>query len=483
MSDDIPLVVDLDGSYLRVDTLHELAARKLRSPGALWSAGWAGVRSGKAAMKAALANVTELDVSALPKNVEVAAYVASQAAQGRDVFLATGADRAVADSIVRSDTHFRSAIASDGQTNMTAQRKAEALVDRFGREGFDYIGNSRADLPVWAVARNAIYAGASAPSGALASIKFSEELIDRAPSRTSVWARQLRLHQSAKNALLLLPLIAAHELLNGPLLLRAALGFVAFTAMACAVYLLNDVLDVDADRAHRKKRFRPIAAGWVSPMTALGLGALLSVLGFGTGAILGGGFLAVLLVYAAVTLSYSFALKRIAMIDVITLALLYMIRILAGAVATGIALSFWFTGVTLFLFLSLAFVKRYSELTSHKGDVVVPGRGYRSTDRGVVMSLGVSSGIAALLLLANYIQSPDVVVLYPAPETLWLSIPIVFYWFAHVWLTASRGQMHEDPVVFALKDRPSIFAGLLAAAVFLAASFEQTASVFQLLWG
>lgn len=475
-----PLVVDLDGSLLRVDTLHESIVRQFRSPQTIWTAFRAGLRGGKAALKAAFESGAPVETELLPVNVAVLDYVTAEASSGRDVYLASGANSHLANTVAERFGVFREVFSSDGVTNLTSRSKATFLSQRFGKGGFDYIGNSAADLAVWSVARNAVFAGVGRPQGRLKSVGFSNELIDQRPSMRTLWFKQIRLHQSAKNILLFLPLLAAHEFLNPSLLGRAVIGFFAFTMMASAVYLLNDALDLDVDRAHSRKRNRPMAAGWISPLIALSVGVGLSVGGFVLAALLGWGFFFVVLIYALLTLSYSWTLKRITLIDVITLALLYMIRIFAGAVATSIELSFWFTGVTLFLFLSLAFVKRYSEIRTHSGDTKIPGRGYRASDQGVVLALGVSSGIAAILLLAVYIQSNAVALLYPAAPLLWLSIPAVFYWFSYVWMTASRGEMHEDPVVFALRDRTSLIAAGVVAALFIAATLPQFEVLLQI---
>lgn len=477
MTSEPPLVVDLDGSLLRVDTLHESIVRQLRSPATIIRAVSALRSRGKAGFKAALASGAAVEVATLPVNEAVLEYVRGQADRGRTIVLATGANTHIASAIAERFGVFDEVLSSDGVTNLTSSAKAERLEQQFGAGGFDYIGNSFADLAVWKVARNALFAGVAEPSGALTSVAFSAKLIDQAPDRRRVWLKQVRLHQSAKNVLVFLPMIAAHEFFTTGVLLRAVLAFIAFTLMASAVYLLNDTLDLEVDRAHTKKRRRPQAAGWISPLHALGVGAALSVISFIISATLGLGFFLVISIYAALTLSYSWVLKRLTLIDVITLALLYMIRIFAGAVATGIELSFWFTGVTLFLFLSLAFVKRFSEISGHAEGELIPGRGYRGSDRSVVQALGVSSGIAAILLLAVYVQSDAVALLYPAATLLWLSIPAVFFWFAHVWITASRGDMHEDPVVFALRNRTSLISAAIIAGLFIVATLPQIATL------
>ena len=470
MSTEPPLVVDLDGTLLRVDTLHELLVRQLRSPIVLIRALVAGLRGGKARLKAELARSVSLDVATLPVNQLVFDFAEVESKRGRQIVLATGADSRIA---AAAKDHFRfidSYFASDGTTNLTAERKAEKLVDEFGSRGFDYIGNAPADLEVWRHARRSILAAVGTPGRLAHQRSFDELLVEPALSSRSAWLKQIRIHQSAKNLLLFLPLIAAHQVLNLGLLALAALGFVVFTMMASAVYILNDLLDLDADRSHRKKRFRPLASGRISPLLALLVGFVLSVGALTLAATIGVRFFTIVLLYAVLTLSYSWILKRITIVDVITLALLYMIRILAGAVITRIDLSFWFVGVTLFLFLSLALVKRYAEVSAHTAHGAVPGRGYRSGDEPVILALGVGSGIAAILLLAIYIQSDAVRLIYAAPELLWLTIPIVFFWFAHLWIVAARGEMHEDPVLFALRDKASLLSGAFLALLFILAT-------------
>ncbi|WP_156997184.1 UbiA family prenyltransferase [Agromyces aureus] len=475
-----PLVVDLDGSLLRGDTLHESIVANLRHPLVIAAAVVALLTSGKAAMKRRLAQTGRVEVALLPANAAVLSLMEARKGDGGQVFLATGADSAIAESVAERFPSIDAVFASDGSTNLTSHAKATALTAEFGEGGFDYVGNSQADVEIWRRAHTSYLAttdrSAAAPGWAGRDL---EVLADPGPTRLRAWGRELRVHQSLKNTLLFLPLIAAHEFTNVFAVAATLAGFIAFTLMASSVYLLNDVLDVNLDRVHRRKKSRPVAAGWIDPLHALAGSLVLAVAALTLGFVIGLGFALVLVGYAVLTLSYSLWLKRITLVDVVTLAMLYMIRIVAGAVVTGITLSFWFTGVTLFLFLSLAFVKRYAELHSANGSSRrLPGRGYSGDDVHAILALGVASGMASTVLMAIYIQSDAVSRLYPAPVVLWLVIPVLFLWIGNLWIKAGRGQMHDDPVIFALRDPSSLVIGAVVLLLFVVASMPVTAELF-----
>jgi len=477
VSEQKPLVVDLDGSLLRTDSLHETFAAALRRPTVLFRACGALVRHGRAAMKRELAHA-DVDFRHAPLNTAVVDLIGRRADAGAEIVLATAADERVATLVRPQVPAIGQVLASDGRTNLNGPRKAAALVERFGEGGYDYVGNHPTDIAVWAHA-DGRYLATRLADGIPAWTRgesFTAVLRDPSPPALKTWAKGLRIHQSLKNLLLFLPLIAAHEFASAPTVVRALVGFLSFSLMAFSVYLLNDTLDIPADRAHPRKRKRPVAAGWISPVQAMCAGAALVAVSLILAVALGGAFLLVLLAYATLTTSYSFWLKRVAIVDIVVLALLYMIRIVAGAVVTGITLSFWFTSVTLFLFLSLALVKRYAEAhQARSGTRDMRGRGYSGDDVHAILALGTSAGVAAVLLMAIYIQSDAVSQLYPAPAALWLVIPLVFYWIANLWLKAGRGEMHDDPLVFALRDKASLIAAALIFFVFVAASLEPVA--------
>jgi 4-hydroxybenzoate polyprenyltransferase len=471
--DGVPLVIDLDGTLLRTDSLYESALLLLRAAPhrvfslPLWLAG------GKARMKREIAQRVELDVVCLPYHDELLAWIAAERERGRRVVLATAADEKVAQAVSAHLGLFDEVIASDGAVNRSAQRKAALLVEKFGERGFDYAGNSRDDLPVWERARRAILVSApdAVRRAAASRTEIGREFAGpRGGARA--WIKALRLHQWLKNLLLFLPLLGAHQIFDPALLTRAIVGFFAFGFCASAVYIVNDLMDLESDRHHPRKRLRPFAAGVLSPLAGVAMAAALLVVAFAIAWWVAEAFLAWLGVYFAVTLAYTFWLKRKEIVDALSLAALYTLRIIAGGAAAGLAASFWLLAFSLFLFLSLAFVKRYSELRVMlaQGRDEAKGRGYRTDDLPLVQTLGVVAGFAAVLVLALYINGETVVMLYRRPEVMWLTVPILLYWITRVWIKAHRGLMHDDPVLFALKDRVSILSGAMFVAVMWAAA-------------
>jgi 4-hydroxybenzoate polyprenyltransferase len=288
----------------------------------------------------------------------------------------------------------------------------------------------------------------------------------RAPTLLRVVSGLLRTHQWVKNVLVFVPAVAAHA--RGVEAFRAAgLAFVALCLAASSAYVVNDLLDLENDRRNPARAGRPIAAGWVSPRTAVAAAAALLVAGLWLSlAALPPAFSALLAGYWAASIAYSLKLKRVPVLDVIVLAGLYAVRVLGGTLATGIPTSTWLFTFAIFLFFSLALVKRVSGLQAlPPGETQAAGRGYRGDDIALLTQVGVASGLLAVLVLALYISHPDVTRLYEHNERLWLLCPLGLYWESRLWLLTHRGQVHEDPVVFALRDRPSYLVGLAALAV------------------
>lgn len=466
-----PLVLDLDGTLCRTDTLWEalfaLLARNPLAAIALLPA----LRHGRAAFKHALAGRQLPDPGALIYNDGVLALARGAHGEGRPVWLATAADRAVADLIADRFDFIEGVVASDGETNLKSAAKAAALVARFGERGFDYAGDSRADRAVWRTAHTALLVD---PPTALAQAAAGEtnehEIIGGVvPWRTRGRrvARTLRVHQWSKNLLLLLPALGAHQW-NAAALLPAFAGMAAFSLVASSVYVLNDVLDLPHDRRHRTKRHRPFAAGTLPLAWAPILLAITLLGGLVIGAALPFPFLPLLAGYYAATLLYSFVLKRRVGADIITLAGLYTIRVFAGGAACAIPVSPWLLAFSMFLFFCLAVVKRLTELVQHRTRTTVAGRGYHPQDIDMLRGLGAAAGSMAVLVLALYLNSPEVRALYPQPEILWLLCPLLLFWMTRLLLIANRGDMHDDPVVFAFRDRASLatlaLAGLIVAA-------------------
>ncbi|MBK1682253.1 UbiA family prenyltransferase [Rhodoferax fermentans] len=466
-----PLVVDLDGTLLRSDMLVESAFAYIRQNPSQVLAPAVWLLGGKANLKANIAAAVSIDAASLPYNAKVISFLEQEKAAGRTLILATASHQTYAIAIANHLGLFDEVLASNSTTNLSARTKRDVLVSRFGENGFDYIGNSHDDLKVWASAHQAYLVdpefGVETAANKLGNVA---QVIGRPDSPLRAWARQLRLHQWAKNVLLLVPLFASHRAGEVHLLLAALMAFLAFGLCASSVYLLNDLLDLEDDRQHQKKRFRPLAAGAVPIKTALLVFPGLLLAAFAISALLlPWQFTAALACYYGLTLAYSLVLKRIMTVDVIALAMLYTMRIIAGTFAFGVSLTFWMLVFSMFLFLSLALVKRYAELRDSRQQgktLAAPGRGYNSGDLEMIASLGAASGYLAVMVLALYIQDQHTSAQYSHPQVIWLACPLLLYWITRTWMIVHRGWMHEDPVVFAMKDRNSILTGVLFTAVF-----------------
>lgn len=466
-----PLVIDLDGTLIHTDMLHESTLRLLRdAPLELLRLPFLLAR-GKATLKRHVAQHSNFDPAALPYNQTLLDWLQSQRAAGRKLVLCTASDAAIAQAIADHLGLFDEVIASDGNTNVAGKHKAQALRDRFGQGGFDYAGNAAPDLPVWALARKAIVV-----NGDAALVQKAQAIADVEhifpPQRVglSTLRRMLRVHQWLKNLLLFVPLLAAHQLGNGPAWLALLLAFASFSLCASSVYIANDLLDLESDRLHPRKRLRPFASGQMPVWMGVVFAPLLLLASLLLATFVGGQFLPWLLAYFVLTCAYSWGLKRLVLVDCLTLALLYTLRIIAGAAAVGQVLSFWLLAFSVFLFLSLAFVKRYAELEVQvlSGKQKIHGRGYHTTDAPLVQTMGIVAGYASVLVLALYLNSDAVLRLYRAPQIIWGAVPVMLFWVSWMWLQAQRGQMHDDPLVFAVKDRASLAAGVAFVAIIAA---------------
>ncbi|PTU31986.1 UbiA family prenyltransferase [Stenotrophobium rhamnosiphilum] len=460
------LAVDLDGSLIKTDLLWESATRYLASnplrafllPGML--------RSGRAQLKSTLVENTQLDVTTLPYRQDVLDWLRAEKAKGRRLVLATASDHRLATAISEHLGIFDEVLATNGTINLSGEAKREALVSRYGERGFDYVGNDHIDLKVWKSAQNAIIVsppkGLAEKAAKIATVEHIFE--DVKPNTFALWARALRLHQWLKNLLVFIPLAAAHRFSEIDLISQSLLAFIAFGLCASSVYLLNDLIDSQDDRQHRSKRNRPFASGDLSILHgwfAVPIPLLIAVAITLTS--LSEHFALALLCYYGLTLAYTFKLKRVLLLDVVTLAGLYTLRIIAGAFAIGVPLSFWLLSFSMFIFMSIALIKRYTELLDarQRGVSTMLGRGYRPDDLQMVASLGAAAGYLSVLVLALYIQDPVSLTLYRSPQWIWGACPILLYWVSRSWMLAHRGQMHDDPMVFAFKDRVSLICGAL----------------------
>ncbi len=464
-----PLVVDLDGTLIKSDLLVEafsalLAAAPLRGPAVLAALG-----AGRAAFKARVAAEVSLDLDHLPLNPELLAYLHAEHARGRRLFLATAAHESLARALAERIGVFEGVFASDAQTNLKGAAKARALCAAFGQGGFDYAGDAAADMAVWQAAGGVVVVNAAPSLLRTVMARFPDALVlDRRATTARDYLKAIRVHQWLKNLLIFVPAFTAHRF-DPMTALTCLAAMLSFSLGASSVYLLNDLLDLRNDRAHPTKRLRPFAAGRIDLKT----GAMLcigSALGAGLiGLFLPWRFLLVLAVYYVMSAAYSVFLKRLPIVDVLTLACLYGVRLFAGGVAIAVTLSPWLLMFSTFFFLCLALVKRCTELIERRardmGDP--PGRSYQLGDLPALTSMATTAGYVSVLVFVLYVNSPAVSALYGAPETLWLIPVILLFWISRVLLLTQRGAMHDDPVLFAVRDRTSILCAVLIGLIVL----------------
>lgn len=468
----VPLFVDLDGTLVRTDLLVESFLNQVRRNPLIAIKCLPWLLRGRAYLKERLARGHSIAVQTLPYNEPLLAHIGEQVANGRAVFLATASHRLLADAVASHVGLFAGVIATEGSVNMKGQPKLEAIRKMVSNGPFDYAGNEREDLSIWAEARRAVLVGAAPDVAARAASHGNVEMTF--PPRR--WRRSLltamRPHQWLKNTLILVPLLPSVLFVQLTPWVHAGIGLLAFCALASSAYIVNDLLDLDADRAHPRNRHRPFAAGAVPLVVGIVTAAVLALLGFGLALVLPRPFVIVAAIYFALTIAYSLWLKAYALADVVTLAGLYTLRVIAGIAAIGVTASFWLLAFSIFVFFSLAMVKRCTELSMRelRGEQTVGGRGYRVADLNILQTLGVASACVAVLVLALYIHSPEVEAKLRTPELLWPLCPIMLYWLGLVWLKTARGEMHDDPIIFAARDRGSIAAAVVTVALFAAAA-------------
>jgi len=469
----LPLYVDLDGTLTYTDLLFEsvLLLIKRNPLYVLLCVLW--LMQGRGYLKAQIARRIRLDVALLPYNEEFLTYLRQQHASGRRLVLASASDRHLVQMVADHLGIFSGVMGSDVATNLKSAAKLAAIEKDAGATGFAYAGNSSADIAVWSRATEVIVVNA-APSivKQAQQLKTPTLIIPPRPFKLRLVLKALRLHQWAKNALLFVPLLAAHEL-SGDRWLSTLLAFVAFGMCASATYIVNDLFDLASDRAHPRKRARPFAAATLSIPFGIALIAVLLPLSLWLAAVISPVYLGLMLLYIVVTLLYSARLKQVAIVDVLVLASLYTHRILAGGVVSDVLISNWLLAVSLFMFLSLALVKRCAELEFMSGDghVALAGRGYRTSDLSYLISMGIASGFVAVMLLALYIDSQVGGEMYPHAEWLWLILPVVLFWIMRLWLKISRMEIHDDPLLFAITDRTSWVVAIVIGGIAVAASW------------
>lgn len=471
---DIPLCTDLDGTLITTDLLFEslLLLGKQQPWALLLVPFW--FLLGRAALKRRIAERIYFDPSTLPYNEAVLDYLQKQKREGRTIVLATASDQILADALARHLGIFDIVLGSDGKRNLKGSKKSELLEQHFGRGAFDYIGDSAADIHIWRSSANAIVVARndSFPKKAAKAGNVIKILARVRTSRTKALLKALRLHHWSKNILLFLPLMLAHQIKDPVRLKEAVIAFFCFGFAASAIYVLNDLLDLQSDRKHPWKSRRPFASSALSIPFGVCLFGVLA-----TGSLIASWFFLtwfftiILACYLLLSIVYSTSMKSVLLVDVMLLTSFYGLRILAGGIAVHVKFSYWLIAFAMFFFFSLAMAKRYSELV-HAADLIESGnsgRAYVPEDRIAVSSFGIASGYISILVIAFYINSHEVTSLYQRPEVLWLICPLVLYWVSRIWLLAHRELLADDPVVIAMRDKVSYAAGLFAIAIVLAA--------------
>ncbi|CNJ00802.1 Polyprenyltransferase (cytochrome oxidase assembly factor) [Yersinia frederiksenii] len=462
-----PLCIDLDGTLVRTDTLVESFFLLIKKNPfysfmcVLW------LFRGKAALKSEIAKRVTMNASSLPYNESLLAMLHEEHKNGREIWLCTAANEKIAQAVSDHLSIFSKVIASNDTKNVSSSVKADEILSH--TDSFDYAGNSSDDVKVWDKAAGAIIV--DLPNKLIG--KVSAPILHKFYSNKKTiksWLKEIRIHQWTKNLLIFIPVLAAHEISKSAILLDAILAFIAFGLCASSVYLLNDLVDLEADREHKTKRNRPLASGAIPLIHGIIAAVILLILSIIITSYLPTQFAFALASYYVITIAYSFSLKSKVVVDVATLAILYSMRLVAGAAATGIMLSNWLISFSMFIFFSLAIVKRVVELKSSESDSKIKGRGYYPTDMPLLLASGVSAGYISILVFVLYIDSSASLQNYNNPDVLYLIAPILFVWLTRVWLLTWRGDMHDDPVAFAIKDRASQVMGVCMAILMIFAA-------------
>jgi 4-hydroxybenzoate polyprenyltransferase len=463
-----PLCVDLDGTLVRGNTLAEAVLVKVRREPISLPRLVLALLQGQDRLWRELSGV-ELKVDRLPYQESVLNYVREQRETGRKVVLVTGAGPTVAHGIAKHLGLFDEVYCTEDGRHLVGDEKRAELTRRYGAKGYDYIGDSAADIPVWKDADKAIFAGRDSTlpdrlrGGGIEALRLDIQ----PPSRWKALWKACRTYQWAKNVLVLAPLVLGHRWSDKQRCLAGLIGFAAFSLVSSSVYLINDVLDAEADRAHESKRDRPVANGSLSIQLALSFALLAMASGLALAWMVHMSAALLLVGYLVATLAYSFRLKEVPIVDVMLLGCFYTLRIFFGGEMMSIRISPWTFSFSMFIFLSLAFMKRYSELhmKSETDEQMLERRGYHRGDASTLSSLASACGVAAVVVVGLYVQAPDVQSLYRSPGYLWLTCPILLTWICRHVLLAGRGLVRGDPVLFALRDRASLVVAAMVAVV------------------
>lgn len=452
-----PLVVDLDGTLTATDTLVEslIHVVKKNPLNLLRVPFW--LLQGRAEFKRKVAANGGINAAYLPYRQPLVAYLKAEKARGRHIVLATAAHRSIAQKVVDEIPVFDQLLCTDEGPNLKGEAKLKAIEQQVATD-FVYAGDSSADLPIWRSAQAAILVGV--PSRLAQQVRKStaieREFVNEKPG-FKIWSKALRIHQWIKNLLMFVPLLTAFSFSEIGRVAECILAFVAFSIAASSTYIANDLWDLESDRQHPRKCLRPFACAKISIATGLFVSGTLLAAAFLIAAFLPKTFMFLLALYVVMTTTYSMALKSYVLVDVLVLSLLYTLRILAGAAAVGIVVSSWLLAFSVLVFLSLALVKRCAELVSlaGAGKEATRGRDYRVSDLAVLWPLGVSATISSLVVFGLFIDSEETRTSYTSPVFLWLTTLFLTYWLGRLWIKTARGEMHDDPVVYAVVNRGS----------------------------
>jgi 4-hydroxybenzoate polyprenyltransferase len=470
-----PICVDLDGTLTFADTFFETLILFIKKNPIKILKVFIWLFIGKAYLKKKLAESVHLDPKLLPYNFQLIEWLRLRRNSGHKIILCTGSDFLIANSISNYLGFFDLVIASDGYVNLTGKNKANLLSTHFGDSGFIYVGNSYSDLYVWNVADKI---GTVNFSSILNKYIFNKKEVvfefNTSSNQLINWAKELRIYQWLKNLLLFAPFFAAHRFYDLDTLVFLFIAFLAFCLNASAIYIINDLFDLESDRRHPHKHKRPIASGSISIYNGFFVSFILLAASFLLALSISFSFLFFLLIYFFITNLYTLKLKQLILIDCFVLALLYTLRILIGNIIINLQFSFWLLSFSIFLFLSLAFVKRYNELLSlsKTSGFYVHGRGYQVDDLSMIRTFGICSGFVAVLVFSLYLNSADVLRLYTHPEWLWGSVVVLLFWINWVWLSCHRDKIQDDPIIFAVKDRVSLLCGVMFLSFFFLGSLS-----------
>lgn len=470
----IPLCVDLDGTLIAADALSESIMNLLRKnlfmifllP--IW------LIKGKAYLKEQVVNRTIPNPEDLPFREDFIDYLRLQKSKGRKLVLITASHQKIADKIGDHLKIFDKMVGSNIDLNVRGRFKQKYLTDLYGKNKFDYAGDSKQDLHVWQSARRAILVhpltGVTSRAKKIVEI---EKIFPRDKAGLKTYLKQIRIYQWIKNILIFLPLLMAHKISEPLLMFDALIAFLSFSFTASFVYVMNDLVDLPSDRKHPRKRFRPLASGKIPIVYGVAIAPVLLFVGIALSVIfLSNEFLYILLAYLIITSLYSFVFKKIYILDIIILSILYTIRLIAGAWAVDVPLSQWLMEFSVFFFLSLAINKRYTELfmIQQKNKTEATGRGYSVGDIDLMRVIGPVAGYMSVLVFVLYLHSEEIAALYKRPEILWLVAVCLLYWITRIWFITTRGKMHDDPIIFTGKDPVSYIIGLIVALLVIGAA-------------